>query len=119
MKETVAVRGVPNKGPIVAWIKTMKTRAKTTPSGRPMSKTPSARVMAIAMTDKSGNKTPVTKNPAAAPTQWLPANWPRCSGKIRFPAPKKRPNNSEATTKYWRLVSFGDVRSGMKNPSIN
>ena len=34
LKETVAVRGVPKRGPMVAWIRTMNTRAKPAPSAK-------------------------------------------------------------------------------------
>ncbi|KZU56123.1 hypothetical protein Nizo2802_0515 [Lactiplantibacillus plantarum] len=37
MNDTVAVRGVPKKGPIVKCMRTMKTTAKVAPSGLPMS----------------------------------------------------------------------------------
>ena len=37
VNETVAVLGVPNKGPIVAWIKTINTTANPAPKGFPIS----------------------------------------------------------------------------------
>ena len=37
VNETVAVLGVPNNGPIVAWINTINTKAKVGPSGKPTS----------------------------------------------------------------------------------
>lgn len=66
--------------------------------------------MATAKTDNNGSKTPVIKNPTAAVPQFAPANCPRCSGKIKFPAPKNNPNSKEATTKYSFQVNLRDVR---------
>ena len=56
-------------------------------------------MIAIARTDSNGNKTPVTKNPSVAGSQLWPANCPKCSGKIKFPAPKNNANSNELTTK--------------------
>ena len=98
VNETVAVLGVPNKGPIVAWINTINTTANPAPKGFQCHKPIKAWVIATANTDNKGSNTPVIKIQQAVP-QLAPASWPKCNGKIRLPAPKNKPNSKEATTR--------------------
>ena len=45
-------------------------------------------------------------NPKVAPITFLPANCPRCTGKIKFPAPKNKPNNVILNNNDSQIVSF-------------
>ncbi|EJN92797.1 hypothetical protein [Oenococcus oeni] len=56
---------------------------------------------------RKGTRVPVKRNPNAAVSQWLPAIWPSCTGKIKFPAPKNIPNIRDATkTVLFRFPFF-------------
>jgi hypothetical protein len=68
--------------------------------------TSSVLVIAIASTENNGNNTPVIKNPIVAISQLRPANCPKCSGKIKFPAPKNSAKIIEAITKYCLKFNF-------------
>ena len=63
-----------------------------------ISKRPSLRLIPSAATPKSGMPTPVIKNPRIACQICAPAACPINTGKIRFPAPKNRPNSMLPTT---------------------
>ena len=58
---------------------------------------PPERLMPSAATPSSGRPTPVMRRPRIASQTFEPAIWPRCTGKMRLPAPKKRPKSMLAT----------------------
>ena len=69
----------------------------------------------MAATPKMGIPTAVTMKPMIAGMTLLPAIWPRCTGKMRLPAPKNMPNNVPATRIFCFEVNFFTV---MENSSF-
>ena len=63
-------------------------------------------VFPIAATARIGIVTAVIQKPSIAGHELLPAICPRCTGKIRLPAPKNIPNSVLATTMVSFIVSF-------------
>ena len=61
------------------------------------SNSPELRLSPRAATPSRGSPTPVMQNPAMAGHRLAPAICPMWTGKIRFPAPKNRPNSILAT----------------------
>ena len=65
--------------------------------------------MPMAATPKMGMPTAVMMKPMIAGMTLLPAIWPRCTGKMRLPAPKNMPNNVPATRILCFEVNFFTV----------
>ena len=90
---TVAVRGIPNKGPIDKYSNKAKPKPNsgdTRPASACTSRSPE---YAMATTPNSGNPAPVSTKPTTAGTLISPACCPIKAGKIRLPAPKNKANN--------------------------
>lgn len=66
---------------------------------------PLLRLMPCAATPRRGIPTPVISRPTMAGHTLRPAWLPRKMGKIRFPAPKNRPNSMVAMKNCWLKVS--------------
>ena len=62
----------------------------------------------------NGRPTAVMQKPKMATGELLPAIWPMCTGKIRFPAPKNNPNSRLATA----AVSLTDSLRFIHIPSF-
>ena len=65
------------------------------------SKRPSLREIPIAIIPKKGRPIAVSIKPRLANNTLLPASCPKCTGNIKFPAPKNIPNNIDPTKIYW------------------
>ena len=105
VKDVEAQRGMAKKGPMVryrAQVKKMLYRGLTRPA---ISCRPLLRLMPCAATPRRGIPTPVISRPTMAGHTLRPAWLPRKMGKIRFPAPKNRPNSMVAMKNCWLKVS--------------
>lgn len=72
----------------------------------PRLKSPVDLLAPIEITDKIGMHTAVTIKPKVAGTKLLPANCPKCTGKIRLPEPNIMPKRVLATIIVCHLVKF-------------
>ena len=104
VKETVAHLGIAKNGPIVRY-RTVVNRTPNRPETLLLSCSRSSLcVLPKAATARIGMLTAVIIKPIIAGHELLPASCPRCTGKIRLPAPKNIPNKVLATT----IVSLSD-----------
>ena len=102
--ETVAVRGVAKKGPMVRYTAMARTRPAMRPMGLvKVSRPPPTR--ASATTPSSGRPTPVSKKPAEAPSRFSPAAMPTMGGKMMLPAPRKRAKVMKPRARMSRVLS--------------
>ena len=69
------------------------------------SKRPSLREIPIATIPKNGRPMAVSIKPILARKILLPASCPRCTGNIKFPAPKNIPNSIDPTKIFWESES--------------
>ena len=60
-----------------------------------ISKIPFVLEIPIAIMPKKGKAIAVSKKPKSALKIFEPADWPKCIGNIRLPAPKNKPNNND------------------------
>lgn len=60
----------------------------------------------IAMIPKKGKPIAVIKKPMLAWKIFSPADWPKCIGNIRLPAPKNKPNSNEPIYKFSLKLSL-------------
>ena len=92
-KETAAVRGIANSGPIASAQRIVTARAYRGCIGIAMESGLSLCFIAIASTPKSGKPTPLRQKPSMPQEMFSPAICPKTGGKIKLPAPKKKENN--------------------------
>ena len=113
---TVAQRGTAKNGPMVRYSAQVKNTPYRQPTRLLSSARPPQRLMPNATTPNSGRPTPVTNRPITAGQRWLPACCPIETGKIRFPAPKNRPNSILVMVTVSRNVRFFFIHTLQRAP---
>ena len=96
-KGTDPALGMPSPGPIDKYIAVVKTKAKA--GFTLLARFDKPLVLPTTNHPKTGNTTAVTQKANRATKVAFPAIFPKRGGKIKFPAPKNRPNNIILTCK--------------------
>ena len=92
-KDTAAVRGMANSGPMARAQIIVMARAYSGCMGIAIESGLSLFFIAIAKTPISGKPTPLKQKPSIPSVKFSPASCPSTGGKIKLPAPKKKENS--------------------------